>query len=160
MTPEQISAHLNSYRERLDRIASKERARAEREAEQFARSQEQCRKVLQDVAEPLLKRLSVLLKDAGHASEVLPVQETENTTRRTNLRSTEYATSISVSQPKGVLILRVVAKPDAMRVSSLIGVPHGTCSSVFHVMDGPLNETEEVTNRGIADFITAAFPLR
>lgn len=160
MTPEQISTHLRSYRERLDRIASEERERAEREAEQYRENQVTCRRVLVDVAEPLLRRLSELLAEAGHQSVVHPVQETEHTTRRTNLRSTEYATAISVEQAKGPLTLRVVARPDSMQVSSHIGVPHGNCSSVFHVTDGPLNETAEVTDRGIADFVTAAFPLR
>ena len=160
MTPEQIISHLKSYRDRLDRIASEERERAEREAEQYRENQVKCHRVLVEVAEPLLRRLSGLLAEAGHQSVVHPVQETEHTTRRTNLRSMEYATSISVEQPKGSLTLRVVAKPDSMQVSSLIGVPHANCSSVFHVTDGPLNETGEVTNRGIADFVTAAFPLR
>ncbi len=160
MTPEQISSHLRSHRERLDRIASEEREREEKEAELYKQNQMKCRRVLEEVAEPLLRRLSDLLAEAGHESVVHPVQETEHTTRRTNLRSTEYATAISVQQPKGSLTLRVVAKPDSMQVSSLIGVPHANCSSVFHVTDGPLNETGEVTNRGIADFVTAAFPLR
>lgn len=160
MTPEQITSHLASYRELRDRIASEERERMEREQELFRQNQESCRKVLQLEVEPLLKRLSDLLREAGHQSVLLPVEEAEHTTRRTNLRSSEYATAISVEQPKGSLTLRVVAKPDAMRVSSFIGVPHGTCSSVFHVMDGPLNQAEEVTNHGITDFVTAAFPLR
>lgn len=160
MTPEEINSHLQSYRERQDRIASEELARAQREADLFRQNQERCLGVLREVAEPLLRRLSGLLKDAGHESVILPVQETEHTTRRTNLRSSEYATAISVERVKGTLTLRVAAKPESMRVSSYIGVPHGNCSSVFHVTDGPLNETEDVTNRGIADFLTAAFPLR
>jgi hypothetical protein len=160
MTPEQISSHLRSHRERLDRISSEERERAEKEAQQYKFNQMTCNRVLGEVAEPLLRRLSGLLAEAGHQSVVHPVQETELTTRRTNLRSMEYATSISVEQPKGTLTLRVVAKPDSMQVSSLIGVPHANCSSIFHVTDGPLNETEEITNRGIADFVTTAFPIR
>lgn len=160
MTPDHIISHLRTHRERLDRIASEQRERAEKEAELFSRNQHECLRVLQTVAEPLLRRLSGLLAEAGHDSVVHPVQETEHTTRRTNLRSTEFATAISVDQPKGALTLRVVAKPDSMRVSSLIGVPHGNCSSVFHVTDGPLTETAEVTDRGIADFVTTAFPLR
>lgn len=160
MTPEQIVEHLKSYHARLERIASEEREREEREAELFRRQQEACRSVIQEVAEPLLDRLYSILQDAGHESVVHPVIENELTTSRTNLKTVEYTASISVEQKKGTLILRIVAKPDTMRVSAWIGVPHTNCSSVFHVTDGPLSDTEDVTNRGIADFVAAAFPLR
>jgi hypothetical protein len=160
MTPEQISTHLKSYRERLDKIASEERDRVEREAAQYKEKEIRCHRVLSEVSEPLLRRLSKLLTEAGHENTLHPAQETQHTTRRTNLRSTDYATAIALQRPNGALTLRVVAKPDSMQVSSFIGVPHANCSSVFHVTDGPLNEAEEVTNRGIADFVTAAFPLR
>lgn len=160
MTPEQIAAHLRSYRERLDRIASEERAREERETAIFRENCDSCRKALEERVEPLLQRLSEILAAGGHESVLHPTQESEHTTQRTKLRSVEYATAIAVERPKGALILRIVATPQNMQISALIGVPHGNCSSVFHVTDGPPGEAEEVTNRGIADFMISAFPLR
>lgn len=160
MTPEEIAAHLQKFRDKQERIASEERARFEREEAIFNANRDSCRATVEQVVEPLLQRLARLLEEQGHASVLNPTRETEHTTQRTKLRSVEYAASIEVEREKGSLILRVVATPRNMQIGSLIGVPHGTCSSVFHVTDGPLGEAEEVTNRGISDFMISAFPLR
>ena len=160
MTPEEITAHLRKFRDKQERIASEERARFEREEAIFDANRATCRTTLEQVVEPLLRRLSGLLEEEGHTSLINATQETGHTTERTKLRCVEYAASIEVEQEKGRLILRVVANPQNMQIGSLIGVPHGTCSSVFHITDGPMREAGEVTNRGISDFMISAFPLR
>lgn len=160
MTLEQITSHLQLFRERQERIASEERTKQEKEEALFRSSCELCEKTLRTVVEPILERLSISLKEYGHENLIHPTQEGEQITERTKLRTVEYATALAVERPKGALILRVMASPRTMRVSSTIGVPHGNFSSVFHAGEGPLSEAEEVTNKGISDFMAAAFPLR
>ena len=160
MTVEQIASHLDQFRERQERLASEERARQEREEALFREAAEKCGNILRTVVEPLLEKLSATLTNYGHANLIHPTQETEQITERTKLRTVEYATALAVEREKGQMILRVVASPRTMRVSSTIGVPHGNFTPVFHAGEGPLTEAEDVTNRGIVDFMAAAFPLR
>jgi hypothetical protein len=160
MTPAEITAHLDRFREKQDRLANEERARQEQEQAVFRANCEDCENAIKGTVEPLLGRLSHILKEHGHESFLRPIQETEHITERTKLKSIEYACSIEVDRPKGLLILRVAATPQSRQLAATIGVPHGNCSSVFHAANGPLNEAEEITNRGIADFMAAAFPTR
>lgn len=160
MSPEQINSHLALFHEKQERIASEEKLRLEKEEAAFHANCAACESTMKDRVEPLLRQLSELLAAHGHDSVLHPTQETEHTTERTKLRSIEYAAALAVERPKGVLILRVVATPQTRRIASLVGVPHGNCSSVFHAGNGPLGEAEDVTNLGIADFMASAFPLR
>jgi hypothetical protein len=160
MNPSEITRHLERYREKQERIASEEIARLKKEEETFRANCLLCQATLRDVVEPMLAKLSELLAEHGHKSIIHPVQDYEHITERTRLKSMEYATALAVDRPKGPLILRIVASPQPLQVSSYVGIPHGNCSSVFNAASGPLSEAEEVTNRGIADFMTSAFPLR
>jgi hypothetical protein len=160
MTADQITSHLEQFRERQERIASEERAKQEKEEALFLAACESCGKTMRTVVEPILEKLSASLTGYGHGNLIHPTQEIEQITERTKLRTVEYATALAVRREKGEMILRIVASPRTMRISSTIGVPHGNFSSVFHAGEGPLSDAEEVTNRGIADFLSAAFPLR
>lgn len=160
MTPEEITAHLSRFQEKQERTANEEKAKRQREEAEFLANCEACRKALTEVVEPLLDRLSSILAAHGHESVLRRTAESELMTERTKLKSIEYAASIAVDRPKGILILRVVAAPQTLQISATIGVPHGNCSSVFHAANCPLAEAEEATNRGIADFMAAAFPTR
>jgi len=160
MTVEQITSHLERFRERQERIASEERTRLEKEEVLFRAACESCEKALRTAVEPILEKLSATLASYGHENLIHRTQETEQITERTKLRTVEYATALAVGREKGSMIVRIVASPRTMRISSTVGVPHGNFSSVFHAAEGPLAEAEEVTHRGIADFISAAFPLR
>ena len=160
MTVEQITSHLERFRERQERIASEERARLEKEEALFRTACERCERTLRMVVEPILEKLSATLAGHGHENLIYRTQETEQITERTKLRSVDFATALAVRREKGEMIVRIVASPRTMRVSSTIGVPHGNFSSVFHAGEGPHSDAEEVTNRGISDFMSAAFPLR
>lgn len=160
MTVEQIIFHLERFRERQERLASEERARLEKEEALFREACESCEKTLRTVVEPILEKLSSTLAIHNHENLIHRTQETEQITERTKLRTVDYATALAVLRDKGEMIVRIVASPRTMRISSTIGVPHGNFSSVFHAGEGPLAEAEDVTNRGIADFLSAAFPLR
>jgi hypothetical protein len=160
MTPEEITAHLQRYRQMQDRHASEEKARLLKEEEVFRESCRACESAMHQTVEPLLQRLHDLLGENGHPSVLRGTQEMQQTTERTQLKSLEYSASIAVERPKGILILRMVAVPQTRQISATIGVPHGNCSSVFHAANGPLSEAEEATNRGIADFMVSAFPTR
>jgi len=160
MTVDQITLHLEKFQERQERIASEERAKREREEALFMEGCELCEKTLRTMVEPMLGQLSSTLTSYGHENLIHPTQGTEQITERTKLRTVEYATALAVERDKGSMILRIVASPRTMRISSTVGVPHGNFSSVFHAGEGPLSEAEDITNRGIADFLSAAFPLR
>jgi len=160
MTVDQITSHLERFRERQERIASEERVKREREVALFLEACESCERALRTVVEPILDNLSATLVSYGHENIIHRTQATEQITERTKLRTVDYAVALGVNREDGEMIVRIVASPRTLRISSTIGVPHGNFSSVFHAGEGPLAEAAEVTNLGIADFLSAAFPLK
>ncbi len=160
MTSSEITLHLERYREKQERIASEERARLVREEEIFRDNCRRCVTVLQDIAGPMLRNVADLLGEFGHETRLHPVLDHEHTTERTQLKTVEYSTALAVEHKKGQLILRIIASPQTLQITSFVGIPHSNCSSVFHAGSGPLSETEEVVNRGISYFMDSAFPIR